>query len=257
VGACPRPSWDEDAFRRRRADGDDGQRTPPTATTAGRRRLHSRSGYPSVDGDRPQQTVDRTGSTLIADGGVRGAEGAARDRPAAQAEPGFARMAVGPSTLPPSDSEDGGGGGRGHVRPRINARRTQGRLRSMGARSRPDDGQGRDLRPAPQAQSVELAENGAAGDLAPQVAGDLGGAPPLAPEVGQASNPVFGPDGGGHDETRGQRARSARPRPPFLRPPFLRPPWPTRQWPGAEAPGQDVSLKGPDLDQNGMSSFRS
>lgn len=199
---------------------------PPTATTAGRRRLPSRSALSSVDGDRPHETLNRDRSTLIADGGMRRAVGAARDRPAAQAEPSFPRMAVGPSALPASDSEDRGGGGRGHVRPRINARRTQGRLRSMGAGSRPDNGRGRDLQmsPAPQAQSVNLAENGAARDLTPQVAGDLGGGPTLSPEVGQARNPVFGPDGGGHDEIRGQRARSARPSAAFLRPPFLRPP---------------------------------
>lgn len=168
-------------------------------------------------------------------------------------------MAVGPSALPASDSEDRGGGGRGHVRPRFNARRTQGRLRSMGPGSRPDNGRGRalQLRPASQSQSVNLAENGAARDLTPQVAGDLGGGPTLSPEVRQARNPVFGPDGGGHDEIRGQRARSARPRPPFLRPPFLRPPWACTTMARRGGAGPERQPQGPDQDQNGMSSFRS
>ena len=162
------------------------------------------------------------------------AEGSARDRPPAQAEPRLARMTVWPAALAGADQQDGGrrvGRRRNHRRRRRKRRPDFGRPGLASRRSKRDDllptprrpGRRRRahapvLRTARQAQAVDLAQDGAAGDAGSQDIGDPGGRPAVLPEGSQLLSSLRCPDVGGHGGALDQQAQSARPRPPSFSP---------------------------------------
>ncbi len=241
MGACPRPSLDEDASRRRRADSrrghpaaldhDDGHAVVASSSLASP--LHRAAA--SINTGHPQQALDRTGPLLIADLGMGRAEGAASHRSPAQAEARFPGMAIGPTALAEADRQDGrrrAGRRRdrrqpgrtrrpGLARPRRTSRRLRGDY-LLPTPLRPRYGRRvrvPRLRSAGQAEAIDLAQDGAAGDAGSQDAGDPGGGTALLPEGDQLFGSLRGPDGGGHCDAPGQQAQSARPPPPFLLPP--------------------------------------
>ena len=212
-----------------------------TATTAtpssppSHRPSHSAQRQASIETDHSHQTLGRTGPLLIADLGMGRAEGAARDRTPAQAEPRLAGVAVRPAALAEANRQYGRRrAGRHGDRSGRRCRRRPDLRRSRRSCGRPRSG---DLLPAPlrpgrrrrarasrlrstgQAQAIDLAQDGAAGDAGSQRAGYPGGRPAFLPEDDQSLGILGSPDGGCHGDALVQQAQSARPRPPFLLPP--------------------------------------
>gem|GEM_PF-6600353 len=202
-----------------------------------RRRLHLIGRRPAprrtpIDAGYSHQALSRTRPLLIADFGMGRAKGAAGDHPTAQTKARLAGRTIWPTALAEPDRQDGG---------RRAGRRCDRRcrMRSIGpdpdlsglTRRRPRRGdlltlplgQARrhgartpDLRSADQTQAIDLAQDGATGDIRSQGARYPGGCLSFLPEGDQSLGVLGGPDGGGHDGALGQQAQSARPHRPFL-----------------------------------------